>query len=166
MFIEQLTVDALKSAFTIVKRNRGCGGIDAVSIKQYERNLERNTRELLRTIQQGTYEPLPVRRVEIPKPNGKTRPLGIPTVRDRVAQQAVLSVVQPQLEPMFSTSSFGFRPGKSARQAIDQIQEYLQQGYTTIVDADIRDFFGTLNQQVLMAKVRTALSDRSLTYLI
>ncbi|MEK6570226.1 MAG: reverse transcriptase domain-containing protein, partial [Bacteroidota bacterium] len=166
MFIHELTVDALKSAFSIVKRNHGSGGVDQISIKQYERHLDRNLLELLRRIKNRAYEPLPVRRVHIPKPNGKTRPLGIPAVRDRVVQQAVLSVVQPHLEPLFSAKSYGFRPGKSARQAIVQIQEYLNQGYTHIVDADIRDFFGTLNQQLLMANIRDAIPDRGVTYLI
>lgn len=166
MFTDELTLTALESAFAAVKRNRGSGGIDAVSVKQYERNMARNTRELLRSIQQGAYQPLPVRRVEIPKPNGKTRPLGIPAVRDRVVQQAVLATIQPLLEPRFSASSFGFRPGKSARQAIDQIGQYLNDGYTFVVDADIRDFFGTLHQQILMDKARTNIPDRSITYLI
>lgn len=166
MFINELTIAELKSAFAIVKRNHGSGGIDQISMLEYERHLDRNLMELLRRIKTREYAPLPVRRVHIPKPNGKTRPLGIPAIRDRVVQQAVLSVIQPQLEPMFRANSYGFRPGKSARQAIDQIQEYLVQGYTTVVDADIRDFFGTINQQLLMTKLRENIPDRSMTYLI
>jgi len=166
MFIDELTIDALKCAFAIVKRNHGAGGIDQISILEYERHLNRNLLELLRRIKSRTYEPLPVRRVNIPKPNGKTRPLGIPAIRDRILQQAVLSDIQPQLEPRFSVSSFGFRPGRSPRQAIDQIQEYLNQGYTHVVDADIRDFFGTLNQQILMAKLHATIPDRLVTHLI
>lgn len=166
MFTDQLTIETLRSAFAAVKRNRGCGGVDVVSLKQYERTLEKNLRELVRTIRNGAYQPLPVRKVEIPKPNGKTRPLGIPAVRDRVVQQAVLEAVQGVVEPHFSAASFGFRPGRNALEAIDQIQQYLEGGYTYIVDADIRDFFGTLNQQILMAKVRAAIPDRSATYLI
>ena len=166
MFIEQLTTKSLHTAFIAVKRNRGSGGTDFVSIKQYERNLEKNLQELIRIIQRGIYKPLPVRQVNIPKPNGKLRLLGIPAVRDRILQQALLTVIQPQLEPMFNVSSFGFRPNKSAHQAIDQIQNYLNEGYTIIVDTDIKDFFGTLNQQILMAKARQAIPDSTATYLI
>lgn len=166
MFTDQLTPGKLHAAFVAVKRNRGCGGIDEVSLTHYECALEANLRELVRTLREGTYQPLPVRRVDIPKPNGKTRPLGIPAIRDRVVQQAVLTAIQPQLEPRMSADSFGFRPGKSAHQAIDRIQHWLNEGYTHVVDADIRDFFGTLNQQLLMAKVRDTVADRSATYLI
>lgn len=166
MFTDQLTTDILRAAFVAVKRNHGSGGIDYVNIKQYERNLEKNLTELVRTIRKGTYKPLPVRQVDIPKPNGKTRPLGTPAIRDRVVQQALLTAIEPYLESIFSTSSFGFRPHKSAHQAMNQIQQYLDEGYTIVVDADIRDFFGTLNQQILMAKVRTVIPDRQATYLI
>ena len=166
MFTDQINPEMLRAAFAVVKRNRGCGGVDAVSLKQYERALEINLRELVRTIRSGIYRPLPVRKVGIPKPNGKIRPLGIPAIRDRVVQQAVLMAVQGDIDPRFSAASFGFRPGKSAHQAMDQIDQYLNEGYTMIVDADIMDFFGTLNQQILMAKVRAAIPDRSITRLI
>ena len=166
MFTQHLTADTFREAFAAVKRNHGSGGVDRVSIQQYEGNLDLNLLELMRLLQTNTYRPLPVRRIDIPKQSGKTRPLGIPAIRDRIVQQVILSEAQPQLEPLFNNSSYGFRPGKSAKQAIDQVQYYLNDGYTHIVDADIRDFFGTLNQQLLMAKVRNSLPDRSVTRLI
>jgi group II intron reverse transcriptase/maturase len=165
--IEQVTNEqALTAAFQAVKRNRGCGGVDEVSIARYERNLTRNIVELSRTLRTGRYAPLPVRRVLIPKPNGATRPLGIPAVRDRIVQQAILTVVQPLAEPAFSDCSYGFRPHRSALQAVRRVQEYLDQGYVYIVDADIKDFFGTLHHQVLMDRARNAIPDRRLTRLI
>jgi group II intron reverse transcriptase/maturase len=157
---------ALLKAFLGVKKNRGCPGIDRQSVAQYQNHLTQNTRELARLLAEKKYRPLPVKRVYIPKANGKKRPLGIPAVRDRVVQQAVLDQIQPSLEPSFKEASFGFRPGKSAHQAISKIQEYLNDGYEYVVDADIKDFFGNLNHQILMAKVRTHISDRDITKLI
>lgn len=108
----------LKDAFQTVKANRGCPGIDGKSIEQYEQNLGRNLGELSRLLLSDRYEPLPAKRVLIPKPNGKTRPLGIPAVRDRIVQTAILREIEPILEQQFADSSFGFRPGRSATQAV------------------------------------------------
>ena len=151
--------DNLNKAFTKVKRNRGGCGIDRVSLKQYEDNLTRNTKELVRLLEQERHKPLPVRQVLIPKANGKLRPLGIPTIRDRLVQQAILEVIQPLFEPMFSSSSYGFRPGRSAILAINKVQNYLDEGYQYIVEADIKDFFGQLDKSRLMSKVHEQMKD-------
>lgn len=156
----------LIQAFKKVKKNKGSFGIDRVSIKQYERNLERNINQLQRLLRNRKYNPLPVKRVFIPKLDGKKRPLGIPAVRDRIVQQAILEVIQPIFEPVFSNFSYGFRPNRSPIQAVEKVQEYLDQGYEYIVDADIKDFFGTLNHQRLISKVKEQIKDRILLKLI
>lgn len=153
-------------AFLAVKKNKGCPGIDKQSILRFEEHLGANIRELSRLLKEKRYEPLPAKRVFIPKANGKKRPLGIPAVRDRVVQQAVRSVIEPSLEKLFNNASYGFRPNRSAHQAIEKIHEYLHQGYEHVVDADIRDFFGTLDHQILMAKVKKAIPDKDIQYLI
>jgi len=158
--------ESLEAAFAKVKRNKGCPGIDRQSIAMYEAQLKTQTQELARLLEQRRYQPLPVTRVFIPKANGKLRPLGIPAVRDRVAQQAVLDDIQPMLDPKMSPLSFGFRIGKSALGAAQTVKELLEQGYRYVVDADIADFFGTLNHQILMAKVRRNIADRDTTKLI
>lgn len=158
--------DNLVKAFAKVKRNRGGFGVDRISLKQYGNNLARNTKELARLLEQERYSPLPVRQVLIPKANGKLRPFGIPTVRDRVVQQAILEVIQPIFEPIFSPASYGFRPGKSAILAINKVQEYLDEGYEYIVEADIKDFFGQLDKTRLMSKVHEQMKDTRLHKLL
>jgi group II intron reverse transcriptase/maturase len=156
----------LLQAWSKVKQNKGAGGVDGQTIASFERQLGKHIRELSRTLTNKTYRPLPVRRVFIPKANGKLRPLGIPAVRDRVVQQAVRMVIEPSIDRTMSDDSYGFRPHKSAGQAIAAIKAHLAEGYTHVVDADINDFFGTINQQTLMNKVRAAVSDRDITALI
>jgi RNA-directed DNA polymerase len=109
----------LNDAWEKVKRNRGAGGVDDVSIEEFERNLVQNLNEIQRLLRQDRYVPHPVKRVYIPKPDGKRRPLGIPTIRDRVVQQALKNVIEPIFEAEFLDSSLGYRPKKSAKQAID-----------------------------------------------
>ncbi len=166
MYSQLYQRDNLINAFIRVKHNKGGSGIDRVSIAQFERNLGTNIRELQRLLETERYQPLPVKRVYIPKSNGKKRPLGIPAVRDRVVQQALLHILEPVFEPLFADSSFGFRPHRSALQAIHQVQAHLDQGHEYIVDADIRDFFGTLDQQLLMDKVRLHIKERPILALI
>lgn len=166
MYSDIASRENLKKAFAKVKRNKGCAGIDQKSVVWFEANLESQTKELSRLLDQGRYQPLPVKRVFILKTNGNPRPLGIPAVRDRVAQQALLEDIQPILEPIMSPSSFGFRPGKNALQAVSAVKELMEQGYRYVVDADIADFFGTLDHQVLMAKVRWRITDKKTTKLI
>ncbi|MEK7561099.1 MAG: group II intron reverse transcriptase/maturase, partial [Patescibacteria group bacterium] len=164
---EKITQEAtLLRAFHAVRRNKGCPGIDKQSIQQFGQHLGMHIRELARLTSQRRYKPLPAARVYIPKPNGKQRPLGIPAVRDRIVQQAVRETIEPLLERTFKDASYGFRPARNAHQAIAQIREYIHQGYVHVVDADIRDFFGTLDHQILMAKVRNAIPDRDSTRLI
>jgi group II intron reverse transcriptase/maturase len=153
-------------AFVAVRRNKGCPGIDHESIAQFREHLGTHIRELARLLQEKRYEPLPAKRVYIPKPNGKQRPLGIPAVRDRIVQQAVRETIEPRLERTFNEASYGFRSGRNAHQAIEKIRQYITEGYEYVVDADIRDFFGTLNHQILMEKVRRAIPDRDITSLI
>lgn len=156
----------LIKAFLSVKKNKGCPGIDRQSIGQFEKHLGTNIRELSRLLKEKRYEPLPAKRVYIPKANGKLRPLGIPSVRDRVVQQAVRNAIEPKMERIFNNASYGFRPNRSTNDAIEKIREYIEQGYEHVVDADIRDFFGMLNHDILMAKVRNVISDKEITHLI
>lgn len=152
----RITPELMLAAFKAVKRNRGAAGIDKVSIQHFEANLEENLLALMRQLKQRRYFPKPLRRVYIPKANGKLRPLGIPAVRDRVAQEVARRLLEPIFEPAFHDDSFGFRPGRSAHQAIERLLELHRQGYTYVLDADIQGFFDNLPHSVLM----DALSDR------
>ena len=143
----------LNEAWTRVKQNKGAGGVDRVSIEAFEANLEQNLNEIQRLLKQDRYMPNPVKRVYIPKPDGTKRPLGIPTIRDRVVQQALKNVIEPIFEPEFSDSSFGYRPKKNAKQAIEQIEEIRDRGYEWVVDADIKVFFDTVDNEKLIDAV-------------
>ena len=156
----------LYRAFLAVRKNKGAGGIDGESLESFGRNLGNHIRELARLLRERRYQPLPVKRVYIPKANGKLRPLGIPAIRDRIVQQAVRMAIEPTLEKLMSDDSYGFRKGKSAAQAIQTIERNLKEGYTHVVDADIADFFGTINHQILINQVRRAIPDKEVTYLI
>jgi len=166
MYRSILEETRLLRAFLAVRRNNGCPGIDRQSIQHFREHLGIHIRELSRLLKDKRYQPLPAVRVYIPKSNGKRRPLGIPAVRDRIVQQAVLEAIQPTLEQTFSAASYGFRPGRSAGHALAQIREYIQEGYEYVIDADIEDFFGTIDHTVLMAKIRNAIRDRDVTRLI
>ncbi|MBI2436971.1 MAG: group II intron reverse transcriptase/maturase [Candidatus Magasanikbacteria bacterium] len=166
MFERIIQRENLQEAFKKIKKNNGSGGIDKVSIRQYEQNLDQNIQELERLLTQNRYVPLPARRVYIPKSNGKKRPLGIPAIKDRIVQEAIRSEVQPIFEKTFSDSSYGFRPGRSAISAINKVQEYSDQGYEYIVEADIRDFFTKINHQRLMSKIKEEIKDGKVRKLI
>src|SRR5262245_2357843 len=154
----------LKEAIRQVKTNKGSAGIDGVTVDELPdyRGLVVIREQLL----SGSYKPQPVRRVEIPKPDGGVRKLGIPTVLDRVVQQAVMQVLQKQWDQTFSESSFGFRPGRSAHQAVEQAQRYIAAGHGWVVDLDLEKFFDRVNHDRLMGQIAQRVADRRLLKLI
>jgi group II intron reverse transcriptase/maturase len=153
-------------AFERVRLNKGAGGIDKVSLGEFERNLEFNLEEIHRLLYEDKYQPRPVRRVFIPKPNGDKRPLGIPTVRDRIVQQAILNRIGEIFEAKFLDCSYGYRPSRDALGAIRKIEQYLEQGYQWVVEADIVSFFDIVNQQKLMDLVAEEIADGRVLRLI
>jgi RNA-directed DNA polymerase len=158
--------DNIEGALRAVVRNKGAPGIDGITIKQLPGLLKARWPEIEGHLLQGRYQPQPVRRVKIPKPAGGTRNLGIPTVIDRVIQQAILQRLQPLWDPTFSSASYGFRPGRSAHQAVAQAQAYVIEGYRFVVDIDLAKFFDRVNHDRLMAAVAARVSDRRLLRLI
>ena len=139
-------------AWKRVKTNGGAHGVDAVSIEQFESDLPNNLYKIWNRMSSGSYFPPPVRRVEIPKGDGKTRPLGIPTVGDRVAQMAVKMTLEPKIEPIFHPDSYGYRPGKSAIEAVGTARQRCWQ-YAWVVDLDIKGFFDNIDHELLMKAV-------------
>ena len=156
----------LLTALRNVKRNGGSPGVDGMTVKELPEYLKREWPKIRRQLLSGTYVPLPVRRVEIPKPGGGIRQLGIPTVLDRFIQQALLQVLQQDWDATFSSSSYGFRPKRSAHQALKQSQRYLKKGYRWVIDMDLEKFFDRVNHDKLMSKVRKRVSDRRVYDLI
>ncbi|MQM40069.1 hypothetical protein KBTX_04112 [wastewater metagenome] len=156
----------LYKAFEMVKANKGAAGVDKVTILAYEAKLEDNLEVLHQKLRDKTYQPKPVKRQMIPKDNGKQRPLGIPAVEDRVVQAAVRNIIEPIFEADFLPSSYGFRPGKRAHEAIDQVTRYLQQGYDQVIDADLQSYFDTIPHDELLACVRKRITDGSVLGLI
>src|SRR5438477_6363340 len=152
--------DNIEAALRAVVRNKGAPGIDGMTVKQLPGIFKARWSEIEDQLLQGRYQPQPVRRVRIPKPAGGTRSLGIPTVIDRVIQQAVLQRLQPQWDPTFSEHSFGFRPGRSAHHAVAQAQACVIEGYRFVVDIDLAKFFDRVNHDRLMAAVAARVSDR------
>jgi RNA-directed DNA polymerase len=149
-----------------VKANRGAAGIDAISIQAFARDLDANLAELSRNLFDGTYEPLPSRYVQIPKDNGKARELAIPTVRDRVAQRAVLDCVEPLFEPQMLDCSFAFRAGRSAEMAVQRIVVARAQGRRWTVDADIENFFPSINHELLLKDLAGVIDAEDVMHLI
>jgi RNA-directed DNA polymerase len=158
--------DNIEAALRAVVRNKGAPGIDGITVKQLPGILKARWSEIEDQLLQGRYQPQPVRRVRIPKPAGGTRNLGIPTVIDRVIQQAVLQRLQQQWDPTFSEHSYGFRPGRSAHQAVAQAQAFVIEGYRFVVDIDLAKFFDRVNHDRLMAAVAARVSDRRVLRLI
>ena len=161
-----LTSDNLAQAWKRVKANKGAPGIDGVTIEDFPDRARAHWAEIRRQIREGQYQPQAVRRVEIPKPDGGKRMLGIPTVLDRVLQQAVAQVLTPIFDPTFSDSSFGFRPGRNAHQAIRQVQRQVKEGRSIAVDIDLAKFFDTVNHDVLMNLLARTIADKPLLALI
>jgi len=153
-------------AYERVRANKGAAGVDRVSLGRFEKNLEWNIEEIHRLLYENKYVPSPVRRVYIPKGNGKMRPLGIPTVRDRVVQQAILNKVEKLFEPKFKDCSYGFRPNRSGLQAIAMVERYLKEGYQWVVEVDIESFFDTVQQERLVDLVAEEIADGRVLRLI
>ena len=156
----------LPSAFLRVKENLGSAGVDRVTIQAFERNLKKNLSLLGSEIRQKTYLPLPLLKILVDKGNGESRALCIPTVKDRVAQTAVLQLVGPILEKEFEDCSFGYRKGRSVKQAVYRIKEYFDQGYRWVVDADIDAFFDSVDHDLLIAKIKRYIADNDIVDLI
>ena len=159
--------DNLREAFQRVRSNKGSAGVDGMTIDDLSAYLKEHWPVIREQLLSGTYEPQPVRRVEIPKPDGGgVRKLGIPTVLDRFVQQAVMQVLQRQWDPTFSQHSYGFRPGRSAHQAVAQAQQYIVAGYGWVVDLDLEKFFDRVNHDKLMGQIANRVEDKRLLKLI
>jgi len=156
----------MAAAWKRVKANKGSCGVDGLSIEQTAEYLKTEWPRIRREILDGSYRPKPVRRVQIPKPGGGQRELGIPSVTDRMIQQALLQVLQPLIDPTFSEHSYGFRPGRSAHGAILQAQRYIEQGCTVVVDVDLEKFFDRVNHDILMARLARRIADKAVLRLI
>ena len=156
----------LNRAYKRVKQKGGAAGIDGMTVDEMLPYLQANREGLLESILGGWYKPSPVRRVEIPKPDGGVRLLGVPTVIDRMIQQALVQVLQPIFEQTFSDSSYGFRPGRNAQQAIKQAKEYYEQGYRQVVDIDLAKYFDTVNHDLLIDMVWEQVTDERIIKLI
>ncbi len=167
LFKEICMLGTLKAAFKAVKRNKGAPGIDGITIEEYEKDLEENLKQLKTKVESWTYKPTPVKRVEIPKPGGKgDRLLGIPIINDRVLHMAIKMILEPILDPKFSGSSFGFRPGRNQQQAVQQAQKLVQSGKEFVVDIDLSKFFDRINHDRLIYRLKEHIQDRRVLRLI
>jgi RNA-directed DNA polymerase len=157
----------LAAAAARVVANRGAAGVDHVTVEQFSRQADENLKELRERLRQGTFVPQAIRRVHIPKPGStETRPLGIPTVRDRVTQAAIVQVLEPIFERDFAPTSYGFRPGRGCQQALDRVEELLAAGYRYVVDADLKSYFDTIPHGQLLQRLREKVADGRLLALI
>ena len=161
------SVPTLRLAFAQVRRNRGSAGVDRVTIGMFGEHLEENLQCLSESLRDGTYRPQAIRRVWIPKPGGhEKRPLGIPTVRDRVVQTALRVVLEPIFERDFAAQSYGFRPGRSAKDALRRVDELLNAGYTHVVDADLQSYYDTIPRQPLLERIQAKVADGKILSLL
>jgi RNA-directed DNA polymerase len=158
--------DNCAQALKRVKANKGAAGVDRMSVRELPEHLKQQWPAIREQLLQGTYQPQPVKRVEIDKPDGGVRKLGVPTVLDRFIQQAVLQVLQKRWDETFSDYSYGFRPGRSAHQAVAQAQRYVREGYGWVVDLDLEKFFDRVNHDKLMARIASRVSDKRMLKLI
>ena len=156
----------MAKAWKRVKANKGAPGVDHMAVDQLLAFARDKWPCIRQSLLAGTYQPLPVKRVEIPKATGGTRPLGIPSVQDRLIQQAIAQVLAPIFDPGFSDHSYGFRPGRSAHNAVRKVQQYIKDGYRFAVDMDLEKFFDTVNQDALMHRVARKVSDKRVLGLI
>ena len=164
----RITLSLMRQAFKAVKRNRGAAGVDKVSVKMFEANLEDNLAALMREMKAGNFRPRPLRRVHIPKGPGTTklRPLGIPVVRDRVAQEVMRRLLAPIFEPQFHDASFGFIRGRNCHQAIERVLELHRQGHKVVLDADIQGFFDRIPHSIIMDAVAAEVADGTILRLV
>ena len=164
----RITSQLMNEAWRAVRRNRGAAGIDKVSIQMFEKNLDANLDRLMRELKQGLFQPLPARRVYIPKDAKctKFRPLGIPAVRDRVAQEVLRRLLNPIFEKKFHDDSYGFRPKRSCHQAVERVLELHRQGYQWVLDADIQGFFDNLSHDAVMRELADVVADGNILRLV
>lgn len=164
----RITPEVMQDAWRAVRRNRGAAGIDKVSIQMFASNLEPNLNRLMREFKQGRFEPLPARRVWIPKDlrGAKLRPLGIPAVRDRVAQETLRQLLSPIFERRFHDDSYGFRPGRSCHQAVQRVLEFRGQGHRHVLDADISGFFDNLSHRAVLRLLSDVVADGNILNLV
>ena len=166
LLLAVLTRENLQLAWKRVRANKGAAGVDGLDIDQTAARLRTEWPDIRAGLLEGTYRPKPVRRVSIPKPGGGERELGIPTVTDRLIQQALLQVLQPILDPTFSKHSYGFRPGRSAHDAVLAAQSYVQSGRRVVVDVDLEKFFDRVNHDILIDRLRKKIPDAGVIRLI
>ena len=163
---EILSVENMNEAIKKVKSNKGASGIDKMTVDQIDAYFNEHREDIINKIMNKSYRPQPVRRVYIPKSNGKLRPLGIPTVVDRVIQQAIAQKLSPIYENIFSDNSFGFRPGRDCHTAMNKVLEYLNQGFEWVIDLDIEKYFDTVNHDKLISILREKVNDSHTLHLI
>lgn len=166
LFDEVLRRETLNRAWMQVRANKGAPGVDGVTIDDFLAWMREHKESVLAALRDGSYRPSPVRRVDIPKPGGGTRMLGVPTVLDRVIQQAIVIVLTPIIDPTFSSSSYGFRPKKSAHDAVRQAREFVREGHRWVVDLDLSKFFDRVNHDILMERLARRITDKRLLRLI
>lgn len=162
----RITMKLMDDAFRSVKRNRGAAGVDRVSIQMFQANKLENLLGLMNDLKRGSFIPRPTRRHYIDKGGGKRRPLGIPTVRDRVAQEVLRRLLSPLFEPLFHDDSYGFRPGRSCHRALQRVQELHRLGYTHVLDADISGFFDNIPFNVIMRGLTDVVADGNILTLV
>lgn len=161
-----LSRENLLSALKRVETNKGSHGVDGMSVNKLRDHILQNWQTIRESLENGSYEPSPVRRVEIPKPNGGTRLLGIPTVTDRFIQQAITQVLTPLFDPTFSEQSYGFRPQRRGHDAVRKAREYMREGYRIVIDIDLEKFFDRVHHDRLMAKLAERITDKILLKII
>jgi RNA-directed DNA polymerase len=166
LLAQVLARDNMQRAWKRVKANKGAAGMDGLDIGQTGNYLKHAWPDIRRRLMDGTYQPLPVRRVGIPKPDGSERELGIPTVTDRLIQQALLQVLQALIDPTFSEHSYGFRPGRRARDAVLAAQQYVQEGRRIVVDVDLSKFFDRVNHDILIDRLKKRVDDAGVIRLV
>jgi RNA-directed DNA polymerase len=163
---EVLRKETLTRAWKQVRANRGAPGVDGVTIERFPAWYAEHGSAVMQALREGRYQPSPVRRVDIPKPGGGTRMLGVPTVMDRLIQQAIVLVLTPLLDPTFSPSSYGFRPNRSAHDAVRQARKYVAEGHRWVVDLDLSKFFDRVNHDILMERLARRVADKTLRRII